>query len=87
MSQDALGQLKHLKTAKARWPFPDVLSTTDIVLDDDNAYMSSHLIQLLLNVVCMQRDTEDSLQYRSVPNTIDSPAGEIFIFSPFISEM
>ena len=23
MSQDALGQLKHLKTAKARWPFPD----------------------------------------------------------------
>jgi len=24
MSQDALGQLKHLKTAKARWPFPDV---------------------------------------------------------------
>jgi len=25
MSQDALGQLKHLKTARARWPFPDVL--------------------------------------------------------------
>jgi len=24
MSQDALGQLKHLKTARARWPFPDV---------------------------------------------------------------
>ena len=23
MSQDALGQLKHLKTARARWPFPD----------------------------------------------------------------
>ena len=26
MSQDALGQLKHLKTARAGWPFPDVLS-------------------------------------------------------------
>jgi len=25
MSQDALGQLKHLKTARARWPFPDVV--------------------------------------------------------------
>jgi len=25
MSQNALGQLKHLKTARARWPFPDVL--------------------------------------------------------------
>jgi len=25
MSQDALGQLKHLKTARARWPFPDVI--------------------------------------------------------------
>jgi len=24
MSQDALGQLKNLKTARARWPFPDV---------------------------------------------------------------
>ena len=24
MSQDALGLLKHLKTARARWPFPDV---------------------------------------------------------------
>jgi len=24
MSQNALGQLKHLKTARARWPFPDV---------------------------------------------------------------
>ena len=24
MSQDALGQLKHLKTARARWPLPDV---------------------------------------------------------------
>jgi len=23
MSQDALGLLKHLKTARARWPFPD----------------------------------------------------------------
>jgi len=23
MSQDALGQLNHLKTARARWPFPD----------------------------------------------------------------
>ena len=23
MSQDAIGQLKHLKTARARWPFPD----------------------------------------------------------------
>jgi len=23
MSQDALGQLKHLKTARARWPFSD----------------------------------------------------------------
>ena len=23
MSWDALGQLKHLKTARARWPFPD----------------------------------------------------------------
>jgi len=27
MSQDALGQLKHLKTARARWPFPDVLTS------------------------------------------------------------
>ena len=26
MSQGALGQLKHLKTASARWPFPDVFS-------------------------------------------------------------
>ena len=26
MSQDALGQLKHLKTARARWPFPDAAS-------------------------------------------------------------
>ena len=26
MSQDALGLLKHLKTARARWPFPDVCS-------------------------------------------------------------
>jgi len=26
MTQDALGQLKHLKTARARWPFPDVLA-------------------------------------------------------------
>jgi len=26
MSQDALGQLKLLKTARARWPFPDVIS-------------------------------------------------------------
>jgi len=26
MSQDVLGQLKHLKTARARWPFPDVCS-------------------------------------------------------------
>jgi len=25
MSQDALGQLKHLKMARARWPFPDGL--------------------------------------------------------------
>ena len=25
MSQNALGQLKHLKTARARWPFPDVV--------------------------------------------------------------
>jgi len=25
MSQDALGQLKHLKTARARWPFPDAV--------------------------------------------------------------
>jgi len=25
MSQDALGLLKHLKTARARWPFPDAL--------------------------------------------------------------
>ena len=24
MPQDALGQLKHLKTARARWSFPDV---------------------------------------------------------------
>jgi len=23
MSQGVLGQLKHLKTARARWPFPD----------------------------------------------------------------
>jgi len=28
MSQDALGQLKHLKTARARWPFPDVTVIT-----------------------------------------------------------
>ena len=27
MSHNALGQLKHLKTARARWPFPDVLCT------------------------------------------------------------
>jgi len=27
MSQDALGQLKHLKTARARWPFPDVVTS------------------------------------------------------------
>ena len=26
MPQDALGQLKHLKTARARWPFPDVMA-------------------------------------------------------------
>jgi len=25
MSQDAIGLLKHLKTARARWPFPDVV--------------------------------------------------------------
>jgi len=25
MSQDALGQLKHPKTARARWPFSDVI--------------------------------------------------------------
>jgi len=32
MSQDALGQLKHLKTARARWPFPDAgrVACTDI---------------------------------------------------------
>jgi len=29
MSQDALGQLKHLKTARARWPFPDVGGQND----------------------------------------------------------
>jgi len=28
MSQDALGQLKHLKTASARWPFPDAVDPT-----------------------------------------------------------
>jgi len=28
MSQDALGLLKHLKTARARWPFPDASSTS-----------------------------------------------------------
>ena len=27
MPQDALGQLKHLKTARARWPFPDAVYT------------------------------------------------------------
>jgi len=26
MFQDALGQLKHLKTARARWPFSDVVT-------------------------------------------------------------
>ena len=30
MSQDALGQLKHLKTARARWPFPDVATKLSI---------------------------------------------------------
>jgi len=30
MSQDALGQLKHLKTARSRWPFPDAFSISII---------------------------------------------------------
>ena len=34
MSQDALGQLKHLKTARARWPFPDQWETLASVVFD-----------------------------------------------------
>ena len=30
MSQDALGQLKHLKTARARWPFPDAFCNSSL---------------------------------------------------------
>ena len=30
MSQDALGLLKHLKTARARWPFPDGLVSVSV---------------------------------------------------------
>jgi len=37
MSQDALGLLKHLKTARARWPFPDGItdnySPTEVEVD------------------------------------------------------
>jgi len=38
MSQDALGQLKHLKTARARWPFPDE-STPLQVLNVQTAFV------------------------------------------------
>ena len=33
MSQDALGQLKHLKTARARWPFPDAYVMLGVYLE------------------------------------------------------
>jgi len=32
MSQNALGQLKHLKTARARWPFPDAVSVVAVAV-------------------------------------------------------
>ena len=37
MSQDAIGQLEHLKTARARWPFPDVGEAADeaLVINED----------------------------------------------------
>ena len=44
MSQDALGQLKHLKTARARWPFPD---EPVIVNDIDLSTSTSNTCQTL----------------------------------------
>jgi len=43
MSQDALGQLKHLKTARARWPFPDVRHMT---VDELSALVEDQLAAL-----------------------------------------
>ena len=37
MPQVALGQLKHLKTARARWSFPDVPALLLLPLDGDMA--------------------------------------------------
>jgi len=42
MSQDALGQLKHLKTARARWPFPDdVLPAQTSAVPCERIFLSS----------------------------------------------
>jgi len=41
MSQDALGQLKHLKTARARWPFPDAPSCS-VVSEASETVCTSH---------------------------------------------
>jgi len=44
MSQDALGQLKHLKTTRARWPFPDATSRLKTVCSVSlDAHSYSHL--------------------------------------------
>jgi len=39
MSQDALGQLKHLKTARARWPWPDVGGANTQNMREPSAHM------------------------------------------------
>ena len=52
MSQDVLGQLKHLKTARARWPFPDVLDLFHLFLVTGFVFYSSMFIFQSLIDLC-----------------------------------
>jgi len=56
MFQDALGLLKHLKTARARWPFPDVepilysyaqLTSTIQIMSTPGALPTADQLQML----------------------------------------
>jgi len=66
MSQDALGQLKHLKTARARWPFPDVMRKHKLYLKPEKCEFQKTTIEYLGIIISHNRISMDPVKIASV---------------------